>query len=58
LDCEVRGSYTYSCSGIVSKIKVLGRASRYRGVKDKGKSVSSSVLLGFHYKLNFFIVYS
>ena len=57
LDYEVRGSYTYSYLGIVFKVKVLGRASWYRGVKNKGKSVSSSVLLGFHCELNFFIVY-
>ena len=58
LDYKVRGSYTCSRLGIVSEVKVLGRAGRYRGVKDKGKSISNSVLLRFHYKLNFFIVYS
>jgi hypothetical protein len=58
LDCEIRGSCTCSHSGIVSKVKVLDRAGQYKGVKDKGKSVSSGVLLGFHYKLNFFIVCS
>ena len=31
---------------------------RYRGVEDEGKSISSGVLLGFHYKLSFFIVCS
>ena len=43
---------------IVSKVKVLGWASWYKGVKDKSKSISSGVLLGFYYELNFFIVYS
>ena len=36
----------------------MGQASQYREVKDKGKSISSGILLGFYYKLNFFIVYS
>jgi hypothetical protein len=58
LDCEARGSYTYSHSGIVSEVKVLSQAGWYRGVKDKGRSISNSVLLGFHRKLNFFIVCS
>jgi hypothetical protein len=58
LNCEVRGSYTYSYSGVVSEVKVLNRAGQYRGVEDEGRSVSSSVLLGFHCKLNFFIVCS
>ena len=58
MDCEVRGSYTCSCLGVVSEVKVLGRAGRYRGVKDEGKSVFNSVLLRFYRKLNFFIVYS
>jgi hypothetical protein len=58
LNCEVRGSYTCSYLGVVSEVKVLGQAGWYRGVKDKDKNVSSSVLLGFHYELNFFIVCS
>jgi hypothetical protein len=58
LDCEARGSYTYFYLGIISEVKVLGQAGQYKGVKDKGKSVSSSILLGFYYELNFFIVYS
>jgi hypothetical protein len=58
LNYKVRGSYTCSCLSIVFKVKVLGRASWYRGVKDEGKSVSSSVLLRFYHELNFFIVCS
>ena len=58
LNYKIRGFYTYSYLGVVSKVKVLGQAGRYRGVKDKGKSISNSVLLEFYYKLNFFIVYS
>ena len=58
MDCKAKGFYTYFYLGIVSKVKVLGQASWYRGVKDKGRSVSSNILFGFHYKLNFFIVYS
>ena len=58
MDCKVRGSYTCFYLGIVSKVKVLGQAGRYKGVKDKGKSVFSSILLRFYCKLNFFIVYS
>ena len=58
LDREVRGSCTCSRSGVVFEVKVLGRAGRYRGVEDEGKSISNSVLLGFYCELNFFIVYS
>jgi hypothetical protein len=36
----------------------MGRIGWYKGVKNKGKSVSSSVLFRFYYKLNFFIVYN
>ena len=52
------GFCTCSHLSIVSEVKVLGQAGRYKGVKDKGKSISSNILLGFHYKLNFFIIYS
>ena len=58
MDCKVRGSYTYSYLGVVFKVKVLGWAGQYRGVKDKGRSVSSSILFRFYCELNFFIVYS
>ena len=58
MDCEARGSYTCFYLGVVSEVKVLGQAGWYRGVKDKSKSIFSGVLLGFYYKLNFFIVYS
>ena len=58
MDCKVRGFYTCSYLGVVSEVKVLGQAGRYRGVEDESKSVFSSILLGFHCKLNFFIVYS
>ena len=56
MDCKTRGSYTYFYLDIVSKVKVLSQASRYKEVKDKGKNIFSSILLGFYYKLNFFIV--
>ena len=58
MNCKVRGSCTYSYSGVVSEVEVMGRANQYRGVKNEGKSISSGVLLKFYYKLNFFIVYS
>ena len=58
LNCEVRGSCTCSRSGVVSEVEVMGRAGRYRGVEDEGRSISSGVLLGFHRELNFFIVCS
>ena len=58
MDCKVRGPYTYFYLGVVSEVKVLSQASRYRGVKNKGRSVSSSILLRFYCELNFFIVYS
>ena len=58
MDYKIRGSYTCSYSGIVSEVKVLSQAGRYRGVKDENKSISSSILFEFYYKLNFFIVYS
>ena len=58
MNYETRGSYTYSHLGVVSEVKILGQAGRYKGVKDKSRSVSSSILFGFHRELNFFIVYS
>ena len=58
MDCEARGFYTYFYLGVVSEVKVLSQAGRYRGVKDEGRSVFNSILFGFHCELNFFIVYS
>ena len=58
LNCKVRGSYTCFHLGVVFKVKVLGWAGWYKGVKNESKSVSSGILLGFYCKLNFFIVYS
>ena len=58
MNYKVRDSYTCSYLGVVFKVKVLGWAGRYRGVKDKSKSIFSNILLRFYYKLNFFIVYN
>ena len=58
MDCKVRDFYTYFYLSIVSEVKVLGQASWYKGVKDKGKSISNNILLRFHCELNFFIVCS
>ena len=58
MDYKIRGFYIYFYLGIVSKVKVLGRASWYKGVKDKSKSISNNILLGFYCELNFFIIYN
>ena len=73
LYCEVRGSYACPGWGVVVKVvgwiggfwgtKDRGRSDRYRveglmpGVIELER-VSGGILLGFYYKLSFFIIHS